>query len=132
VENLSARGAYEFAPASGPAQAVMFASGSEVEIAVAAKRLLDAKGCPARVVSVPSMERFAAQDDGYRRAVLGTETVRIAIEAGVRMGWDAFIGADGVFVGMSGFGASGPYEKLYAHFGITAEAAAQAALARRA
>ncbi len=129
-DNLSARGAYEIAPADGEAEVVIFASGSEVEIAVAAKKLLDAKGRAARVVSVPSMERFAAQDDTYRRAILGGERVRIAIEAGVRMGWDRFIGIDGVFVGMSGFGASGPYDKLYAHFGITAEAAAEAALAR--
>jgi transketolase len=126
-ENLCARGAYEIAPSDKPAQVVIFASGSEVEIAIAAKALLDAKGRPARVVSVPSMESFAAQDAAYRAKVLGSETVRIAIEAGVRTGWDRFIGADGTFIGMTGFGASGPAELLYKHFGITAEAVVEAA-----
>jgi len=82
------------------------------------------------VVSVPSMELFAAQPAEYRARVLGTEQTRGAIEAGIRMGWDAFIGTDGVFVGMTGFGASGPYDKVYAHFGITAEAAAARLKAR--
>ncbi|MFO1090415.1 MAG: transketolase [Hyphomicrobiales bacterium] len=130
AENLSAKGAYEIAPAAGTAKVVLFATGSEVEIAVAAKAKLDAAGHPARVVSVPSMERFAAQSPAYQAAVLGPERVRVAIEAGVRMGWDRFIGADGIFVGMHGFGASGPYDKLYAHFGITADAAAKAAIDR--
>ena len=93
------------------ADIVMFASGSEVEIALAARQLLEAAGRRTRVVSVPSMELFAGQSDAYRAAVLGRERVRGAIEAGVRMGWDPFIGNDGVFVGMSGFGASGPYEQ---------------------
>jgi transketolase len=126
-ENLCARGAYEIAPADGTAEVVIFASGSEVEIAIAAKARLDAAGKPTRVVSVPSMENFAAQDKAYQAKVLGTETARIAIEAGVRTGWDRFIGIDGTFIGMTGFGASGPAEQLYEHFGITAEAAVKAA-----
>lgn len=126
-ENLCARGAYEVAPAAGKAKAVIFASGSEVEIALAAKAMLDAAGRPTRVVSVPSMERFEAQDAAYRAAVLGDEAVRIAVEAGVRTGWDRFIGTGGQFIGMKGFGASGPAEQLYRHFGITAEAVAAAA-----
>jgi transketolase len=126
-ENLCARGAYEIAPADGKAVAVIFASGSEVEIAIAAKAKLDAAGKPTRVVSVPSMENFAAQDAAYKAKVLGTEKTRIAIEAGVRTGWDRFIGIDGTFIGMTGFGASAPAEQLYEHFGITAEAAVKAA-----
>jgi transketolase len=128
-ENLSARGAYVIA-GGAVAEVVIFASGSEVEIAAAARQLLEADGIGTRVVSVPSMELFAKQSDEYRASVLGKERVRGAIEAGVRMGWDPFIGTDGVFVGMSGFGASGPYDKVYAHFGITAEAAAARLKAR--
>jgi transketolase len=94
---------------------------------MAAKAMLDAAGKPARVVSVPSMERFEGQDAAYRAQLLGDETVRIAVEAGVRTGWDRFIGTSGHFIGMKGFGASGPAEQLYQHFGITAEAVAAAA-----
>ena len=106
---------------------VIFASGSEVEIAIAAKAELDKAGKPTRVVSVPSMENFERQDAAYKAKVLGTEKTRIAIEAGVRTGWDRFIGIDGTFIGMTGFGASGPAELLYKHFGITAEAVVKAA-----
>jgi transketolase len=122
AENLCGRGAYEVAPAATPAKAVIFASGSEVEIALAAKAELDAAGTPARVVSVPSMELFERQDRAYRDGLLGAEKIRIAVEAGVRQGWDRFIGTDGRFVGMTGFGASGRAEDLYAHFGITPKA----------
>ena len=126
-ENLCAKGAYEIASSDKPAQVVIFASGSEVEIAIAAKAKLDAAGKPTRVVSVPSMENFATQDAAYKAKVLGSEKTRIAIEAGVRTGWDRFIGSDGTFIGMTGFGASGPAEQLYEHFGITAEAVVKAA-----
>jgi transketolase len=128
ARNLCALGAYEIAAAPKKARAVLFASGSEVEIALAAKATLDARGLPARVVSVPSMELFARQGKAYRDKLLGTEKIRIAVEAGVRQGWDRFIGTDGIFVGMTGFGASGPAEKLYEHFGITAKAVVKAAL----
>ena len=126
-ENLCAKGAYEVAPSDKPSQVVIFASGSEVEIAMDAKARLDAAGKPTRVVSVPSMERFEQQDAAYKAKLLGQEKHRIAIEAGVRSGWDRFIGADGTFIGMTGFGASAPAELLYKHFGITAEAAVKAA-----
>jgi transketolase len=126
-ENLCARGAYEIASSDKQAEVVIFASGSEVEIAIAAKAQLDAAGKPARVVSVPSMENFERQDQAYKARVLGSEKTRIAIEAGVRTGWDRFIGIDGTFIGMTGFGASGPAELLYKHFGITAQAVVNAA-----
>jgi transketolase len=128
--NLSALGAYELGPAEGTARVSLFASGSEIEIAVAARTMLAARGIAARIVSVPSLELFAKQDDAYRAKVIGTASVKIGIEAAVGMGWDRLIGSDGIFVGMTGFGASAPYKELYAHFGITAEAVVQKALAR--
>ena len=128
--NRCAAGAYEIRAASGRADVSLFASGSEVEIALAAQALLAARGVGARVVSVPCMERFAALPAADRAAVIGGSKVKVAIEAGIRMGWDAVIGSDGIFVGMSGFGASAPYKELYAHFGITADAVAEAAAAR--
>jgi transketolase len=130
--NLCARGAYEIAPARGDAEVTIFATGSEVEIAIAAKKLIDAAGHAARVVSVPSFELFAEQSVDYQAEIVGDAPVKVAIEAAVRMGWDRFIGADGIFIGMKGFGASGPFEKLYEKFGITADAAAKAALDRLA
>ena len=120
-ENLCAKGAYVLADAAD-AKATIFASGSEVEIALKAKELLAGKGVSARVVSVPSFELFEKQSDAYRASVLGSAKVRIAVEAGVRQGWDAIIGSDGGFVGMKSFGASAPYKELYKHFGITPEA----------
>ncbi|MGH6922907.1 MAG: transketolase [Propylenella sp.] len=119
--NLCARGAYELAPAEGEAQVTIFASGSEVAIALEARNLLLAEGIAARVVSVPCFERFAEQDEIYRSATIGTAPVRVGIEAAVRQGWDSLIGINGIFIGMSTFGASAPYEDLYRHFGITAE-----------
>jgi transketolase len=119
--NLSARGAYELAGADGEAEVSLFATGSEVQIALSARELLQREGIAARVVSVPSFELFARQSAEHRAEVVGAAPVRIGIEAAVRMGWDAIIGSDGLFVGMSGFGASGRIEDLYPHFGITAE-----------
>jgi len=129
-DNLSAHGAYEIADGDGreEAKVVIFASGSEVEIATAAKAALDEAGHHTRVVSVPCMEIFEQEEEDYRQRVLGTEKVRIAIEAGIGMGWDGFIGNDGIFIGMNSFGASAPAEELYKHFGITAEATVAAAL----
>ena len=129
-ENLCARGAYEIAPAEGDAEVSIFASGSEVEIALAAKGLIEAKGHPTRVVSVPCFELFGEQSKDYQAETIGTAMVNVAIEAAVRQGWDRFIGNDGVFVGMDSFGASAPYKELYAKFGITAEAAAGAVFDR--
>ena len=128
-DNLCALGAYELRMASDDAKVTIFATGSEVEIAVNAQAELEKRGVPARVVSVPSFELFEQQSADYQAAVIGTAPVRIAIEAGVRQGWDRFIGTDGTFIGMSGYGASGPYKELYAHFGITAEAVVKAAMA---
>jgi transketolase len=79
---------------------------------------------------VPSFELFAEQPDDVRRAIIGAAPVKIGVEAAVRQGWDAIIGADGVFVGMTGFGASAPYKELYKKFGITAEGIAEAALSK--
>ncbi|CTQ55062.1 Transketolase 1 [Roseibium album] len=121
-ENRCAKGAYVLVESEDDAAVTLFASGSEVEIAVDAHKELTEAGIASRVVSVPSFELFEAQSDDYKEAVLGTSGVKIAVEAGIRMGWDRFIGNDGIFVGMTGFGASGPYKELYEHFGITKDA----------
>ena len=118
-DNLCARGAYEIA-AADDAAVTIFATGSEVEIAVDAKRMLDENGHPTRVVSVPSWELFAEQSAEYQAEMIGDAPVKAAVEAAVRFGWDRFIGPDGIFVGMHGFGASGKGPELYEHFGITA------------
>ena len=125
--NRCAAGAYEIAAADGKADVSIFATGSEVAIAVEAKNLLAAKGVAARVVSVPCFELLAEAPEAARRAVIGDAKVNIGVEAAIRQGWDAIIGSDGVFVGMTGFGASAPYKDLYKHFGVTAEAVAAAA-----
>ncbi|MBV9427249.1 MAG: transketolase [Bradyrhizobiaceae bacterium] len=127
ADNRCAAGAYELIPAEGKAAVSLFASGSEVVIAAEARKLLAERGIPARVVSVPCVELFLTASAEQRQAVVGTAPVRVAVEAAVRQGWDEIIGSDGIFVGMTGFGASGPYKELYAHFGITAAAAANAA-----
>ncbi len=125
----SAEGAYELLAAEGgQAQATLFASGSEVEIAVQARALLKDKGVRARVVSVPSLELFLSRPDKERAKVIGDAPVKAAIEAAIRLGWDQVIGTDGAFIGMTGFGASAPAKALYQHFGITAEALAEAVL----
>jgi transketolase len=128
AENLSAKGAYELAAAEGgDAKVTIFASGSEVEIALDARDILQKDGAPTRVVSVPCFELFEEQDKAYREKVLGKAPVKIAVEAALRFGWDRFVGSDGAFVGMTGFGASAPAEDLYKYFGITAEAVAKVA-----
>jgi transketolase len=123
-------GGYELVPSQGEAKVSLFATGSEVEIAVAAQKQLAEKGIAARVVSVPSLELMLAQPEDKLKALIGKAPVKIAIEAAVRWGWDAVIGHDGEFIGMHGFGASAPAKELYKHFGITAEAAVNAALKR--
>jgi transketolase len=124
-ENLSARGAYILADAPD-AKVTIFASGSEVEIAMAAKEKLDAEGTPARVVSVPCMDLFWDQDKDYIMSLVCLDGIKVAIEAAIRMPWDRLIGPHGIFVGMTGFGESAPAEVLYKHFGITAEAVIKA------
>jgi transketolase len=122
-ENLCARGAYVIADASGgPRWVTLFASGSEVAIALAARATLQAQGIATAVISVPCWEYFDQQDAAYQAAVLGRGTVRVAVEAAVRLGWERFVGEEGGFVGMRTFGASGPEAELFRHFGITPEA----------
>jgi len=121
-DNLCAKGGYVLKDASGVRQVTLLATGSEVQIAVAARAKLEADGFKTAVVSMPSWERFDEQDKSYRDDVLGRNTVRVAVEAAVKMGWERYIGIDGGFVGMTGFGASAPAPELYTHFGITADA----------
>ena len=128
--NLSAKGAYEVSAASAPAKVSIFASGTEVALAVAAQKTLEADGIPTRVVSTPCWELFDQQSAKYQAEVIGKAPVRIGVEAALGFGWQRFIGEDGIFIGMKGFGASAPAERLYAEFGITAEAVVAAAKAR--
>jgi transketolase len=130
AENRCAAGAYELLAAEHASpQVSFFATGSEVAIAVEARQLLAERGVAARVVSVPCFELLERAAPDTRAAVLGTAPVRVAIEAAVRQGWDAIIGSDGAFIGMTGFGASAPAKDLYRHFAITSKRAAEAALA---
>jgi transketolase len=126
TENFSARGGYVLAKSQGDRQVTILATGSEVSIAMKARDILQAQGIGTAVVSMPCWELFDRQDPAYRRSVLG-DGVRVAVEAAVSFGWERYIGPDGAFVGMTGFGASAPGEVLYTHFGITAESVAQAA-----
>ncbi len=128
-ENLSARGAYVLAEAAGERQATLLASGSEVAVALEAHKRLAAQGILTAVVSLPCWELFREQPSNYRQAVLGSAP-RIGIEAAVAFGWDAWLGPDGEFIGMPGFGASGPGKDVIAHFGITAEAVVEAVKAK--
>ena len=128
-ENLSAKGAYVLKEAEGEPQLVIIATGSEVEIALAAQETLKGEGIAARVVSMPCWEAFAEQSEAYQDEVLGGDLPKLAVEAGVRHGWDQWIGRKGGFVGMKSFGASAPYKDLYKHFGITPEGVVTAAKA---
>ncbi len=129
-ENLSARGAYEIRAAKGAASVTLFGAGTELALALAAAEALEAEGTPTRVVSVPCFELFFQQPKAYQDSVIGRGTVRVAVEAAIQQGWERFIGEDGGFVGMTGFGASAPAEVLYEKFGITAEAVVAAVKAR--
>jgi transketolase len=129
AENPCSHGGYELV-AARDAKVSLFASGSEVEIAVAAQKQLAERGIASRVVSVPSLELLLAQPVERQKAIIGNAPVKVAIEAAVRWGWDAVIGQDGIFIGMHGFGASAPGKDLFKHFGITAEAAVNAVLKR--
>jgi transketolase len=124
-ENLCAKGAYVLSPAASEEKAVtLIATGTEVEIALKAQGMLAERGIAAKVVSMPCWELFAKQSKAYQKEVLGNG-LRVAIEAGSGFGWERWIGENGIFVGMSGFGASAPAPELYKQFGITAEAVAQ-------
>jgi transketolase len=128
AENRCAAGAYELVPADGQAQVSLFASGSEVALAVEAHKVLAERGIAARVVSVPCFELLFAAPAQARRAIIGDAPVKVGIEAAIRQGWDPIIGLDGAFVGMTSFGASAPAKDLYRHFGITVEKIVEAAL----
>lgn len=119
AQNQSARGAYILAEAQGDLQVTIFATGSEVGIALKAKETLESQHIGTRVVSVPSMELFGQQPQEYRVGLLCNGSIKVAIEAAICQGWEKFIGPHGIFIGMEGFGASGPAEALYEHFGIT-------------
>ena len=129
-DNLVAKGGYVLSPATKPEKVVLLATGSEVEIALEAQKQLEADGIGARVVSMPCFSLFAAQPAKYQADTLGGKLPKVAVEAGIRDGWDRWIGPEGGFVGMTGFGASAPYKALYKHFGITAEAVVKAAKER--
>jgi transketolase len=118
-----ARGAYVLSdPPAGRPAVILIGTGSEVGLCVEAGERLSREGIPIRVVSMPCWELFEEQDAAYRDSVLPSAvTARVAVEAGVRQGWDRYLGAGGRFVGMSDFGASGPYEQLYQRFGITVD-----------
>jgi transketolase len=129
-QNMVAKGGYILAEATGKRQAILMATGSEVEIAMKARALLEADGIGTRVVSMPCWELFEEQDAAWRRKVLPPGPVRVAVEAGIRFGWDRWLFGEGGkseksgFIGMHGFGASAPIDRLYKEFGITAEATA--------
>ncbi|MCS6758300.1 MAG: transketolase [Candidatus Devosia euplotis] len=129
TENKSAKGAYTLA-GDLDAQAVIFATGSEVTIALEGMKALAEQDISARIVSVPSMELFARQSDAYRAEIMGSAKARVAIEADTEMSWNKLLGDKGRFVGMTGFGASGPIDELYEHFGITAKAVVEAVTAQ--
>ena len=129
AENLSARGAYVLQPASGPRAITLLATGSEVQIAVAARAALEAEGIPTAVVSMPCWELFERQDAAWRAQVLG-EAPRLAVEAALPLGWTRYVASEDDVLGMRGFGASAPIGALYAKFGITAERLAEMARAR--
>ncbi|MFV0623165.1 transketolase [Sphingomonas sp. ac-8] len=124
TENRSAKGAYRLLPAEAPRRVVLVATGSEVEIAVAAREQLEAQGIGADVVSMPCWSRFDAQPIDYRRDVLPHDALVVSIEAGTTMGWERYTGLDGLRFGIDRFGASGPAPKLYEYFGLTADAIA--------
>ena len=131
--NMCAKGAYVLSEAKGgdaKRKVTLLATGSEVEIAMAARDMLQKDDVPTAVVSMPCWELFDGQSAAYREKVLGPKAVRIGIEAAVSFGWDRYLGANGGFVGMTGFGASAPAPELYKSFGITADNVVAEAKAR--
>ncbi len=128
AENLTAKGGYVLEEAKGERKVTLIATGSEVAIALAARDLLQAEGIGAAVISMPCTELFDAQDKAYKASVLGSG-LKVAVEAAATYGWERYVGHDGIVVGLPSFGASGPADKVYAHFGITAGDIAKAAKA---
>jgi transketolase len=121
-ENRCAKGAYRLRDATAARQVVFVATGSEVAVALATAEALEALGIGADVVSMPCMELFTKQDSSYRADLLPAGVLKVSVEAGVTQGWERFIGQDGLAIGLDRFGASGPAEVLFKHFGFTAEA----------
>tara|TARA_R110002073_G_scaffold314324_5_gene486566 strand:+ start:1 stop:777 length:777 start_codon:yes stop_codon:yes gene_type:complete len=121
-ENMVAKGAYELLAADGDAKVTIVATGSEVELAVTARDTLQAEGIPTRVVSMPCTDVFDQQSKAYQDETLGNAPINVAIEAGIKFGWERYVGRDGIIIGMDSFGASAPAPDLYKHFGITSEA----------
>jgi transketolase len=129
-ENFTRKGAYVLAAATGELKVTLWATGSEVEIALKARETLQADGIGTRVISAPCLELFDKQDAAYQQSLLTGGSVTVAIEAGLRWGWDKYIGQNGIFIGMTGYGESAPANELYKHFGITAEDTVKAVKAR--
>ncbi len=126
--NMCSKGGYILSDCDGTPDVILMGSGSELNLCLTAAEKLTADGKKVRVVSMPCMDLFERQEASYRNQVLPPSvTNRVAVEAGIRMSWDRWLGPQGKFVGMCGYGASGPYDKVYAHFGITADAVVQAA-----
>ncbi len=131
-DNLAEKGAYILSDSAKERQVTLIATGSEVELALAAQKELETHGISAAVVSMPCWRLFDKQSKEYQEAILGTPGIlKVAIEAALRMGWDRYIDRDGIFIGMNGFGASGKAESLYKYFGITAEAIVQSVLKKK-
>jgi len=128
-ENLSAKGAYRLRAARADRKVVLVATGSEVEIALSVADKLEAAGVGADVVSMPCWSRFDAQPASYREELLPHHVLRVSIEAGTTIGWERYVGIAGLRFGIDSFGASGPAEQLYHHFGLTAEQIAPQVLA---
>jgi transketolase len=121
AENLSSKGGYIIAECEGALRVTIFASGSEVTIALEAKEKLQALGFGTRVISMVCTLLFDQQDITYKNSILKNDSIKVAVEAASSFGWERYIGIDGIFVGMNSFGASAPAEDLYKHFKITAD-----------
>ena len=130
AENLCRRGAYVLQEATGRARVTLLATGSEVSVAVEARRILEARGIATRVVSMPCLELFDRQTREFRRSILARDTLLVSIEAATTFGWDRYVGPDGLMIGLTTFGASGRPDEVMAHFGITPEAVAAAVMAK--
>ncbi len=128
AENLSAKGAYVLLQAEGGDRALtLIGTGSELHLAVEARAILQSEGVPTAVVSMPCRYLFEQQDEAYRQAVLGETHARVAVEAGVELSWDRYLGFDGRFIGMHRYGASGKIGDVYKKFDITTDAVVRAA-----
>ncbi|MCW2388586.1 transketolase [Sphingobium sp. B11D3B] len=123
-ENLCAKGAYTLVASASAPKVVLIATGSEVEIAVNAAKLLEEQGVATNVVSMPSMSRFLAQEEAYRASVLRQGALRVSIEAGTTFGWATITGTDGINIGIDSFGLSAPAQEIYDHFGLNAQSVA--------